>query len=239
MSDKKISEDYFEFMLKKALEEYAEEEGNSLQEQLKNIEEPELSEQYKKSIKKISRQLDKKEKHNYILPTKIKAAAISLIILFSGTALTYNVNANFKSFINKLFTEKNTHINITYNKSDLEYDFSQIPESWEYFYVPEYMPAGYKVEEIKADDNLIYISYIKGEDRIDFEQIKSDTKLSIDNEHSEIKEIDISGDTGFVQKQDLLTILYWNNSDIMFDVSGTVDEDELIKIAESIYIVGR
>ena len=235
MNDKKISEDYFEFMLKRALEDYAEEEGKCLQEQLKNIEEPDLSKKYKNNIRKISRQLNK----NYKLSKKIKAASILLVVLFSGTAVTYNVNADFKSFINKLFTKEDTHINITYNKSNLEYDFSQIPESWEYFYIPEYMPAGYKVEEIKSDDSYIYISYANGEDTIDFEQRKGNVKLSIDTENSEVYEINISGSTGYIQKRKSLTIIYWNNSDIMFDISGNIDDSELIKIAESIYIVGR
>ena len=40
MSKETISEDYFEFMLKKALDEYAEEEGKHIQEQLESIVEP-------------------------------------------------------------------------------------------------------------------------------------------------------------------------------------------------------
>ena len=241
MNQKKISDDYFEFMLKKALEEYSEEEGKCLQEQLENIEELILSEKYKRNIKKLSKQLEKSEKHSYKYKSapKIKVAAIALVALFSGTAITYSVDANFKSFINKIFTEKDTHINIAYNKSDLEYDFSQIPESWEYFYVPEYIPVGYRVEEIEADEDKIHIRYINGEKTIDFNQRKEYKKISIDNENSEVYEIDISDGTGYIQKHKSLTTIYWNNSDVMFDISGNIDDNELIKIAESIYIVGR
>ena len=237
MSKETISEDYFEFMLKKALDEYAEEEGKYFQEQLESIEEPILSEKYKKSIKEIRNQLSKDKKYKYISVPKIKVAAIALIVMFSGIAVTYNIYANYRSFINKLFTKEDTHISITYNKSNLEYDFSQIPESWEYFYIPEYMCAGYKVGDIEANDNLINISYINGENTINFGQRKVSTKLSIDNEHSKIKEIDISGYTGYIQKHESLTIIYWNNDSMMFDISGNVSDDELISIAESIYIV--
>ena len=99
------------------------------------------------------------------------------------------------------------------------------------------MCAGYKVGDIEANDNLINISYINGENTINFGQRKVSTKLSIDNEHSKIKEIDISGYTGYIQKHESLTIIYWNNDSMMFDISGNVSDDELISIAESIYIV--
>ena len=48
MDSRKMSDDYFEFMLKKALDEYAEEEGSRHKEELKDVEEPVLSGKYKK-----------------------------------------------------------------------------------------------------------------------------------------------------------------------------------------------
>ena len=237
MNQEKISEDYFEFMLKKALAEYAEEKGKYLQEENENIKEPDLSKKYNKSIKNIAKNIRKN--HTYNGKSKVKAATVVFAIMFSGAAVTYTVDANFKSFINKLFTQKDTYINITYYKSNLKYDFSKIPESWEYFYIPEYIPEGYNVEEIKADEDYIFISYVKGDSTIDFNQRKGYSKLSIDNEHSELIKTNISGDEALIQKHDALTIIYWDNSDFMFEVSGAIDDEELIKIAESIYSVGR
>ena len=72
MSKETISEDYFEFMLKKALDEYAEEEGKYFQEQLESIEEPILSEKYKKSIKEIRKQLSKDKNINIYQYLKLK-----------------------------------------------------------------------------------------------------------------------------------------------------------------------
>ena len=60
MNQEKISEDYFEFMLKKALAEYAEEKGKCLQEENENIKEPDLSKKYNKSIKSIAKNIRKK-----------------------------------------------------------------------------------------------------------------------------------------------------------------------------------
>ena len=238
MNKDQINPDYFEFILKKALDEYAEEEGKRLQMEQKNIEEINFSKKYNKSIRQIQKCLAKKE--NGIKSKKImKVAVVLFFLLFSGTAVTYHADANFQSFFNQLFTKEETHSNMTYNQSNLAYDFSQIPDDWEYFYIPEYIPSGYRVDEMEIKDTLLCIHYVNGENSIDFEQRTGDSKISMDNEHSEIKEIDISGNTGYLQKHELLTILYWNNHDMTFTLSGLEDEKELIKIAESISIIGR
>ena len=53
--EKKISDDYFDFMLKKALDDYADEEGGRLATESNNLEEPVLSSEYKKNIDKRDR----------------------------------------------------------------------------------------------------------------------------------------------------------------------------------------
>lgn len=239
MDSRKMSDDYFEFMLKKALDEYAEEEGSRLKEELKDVEEPVLSGKYKKSINKIEKDLRENKKYRKTPVTKIKAAVIALVVLFSGSIVTYNANADFKSFINKLFTKTDTHIDITYNKSNLEYDFSEIPESWEYFYIPEYVPDGYRVKEINSTEDWIDIIYARDEKEIDFIQFKGNVTYSIDSERSEMSEVEISGNKGYLQHHEVLTVIYWNNSEMIFNLSGTIEDEELIKVAESIHLIGR
>lgn len=239
--EKKISDDYFDFMLKKALDDYADEEGGRLATESNNLEEPVLSSEYKKNIDKIARKLELSKNKFYmkILNTKFKIAIIFFIVLFSGSILTYNVNADLKSFINKLFTKTDTHIDITYNKSNINYDFSKISESWKYIYIPEYIPNGYRVKEISSTDEWIDIVYYMEEKEIDFTQFKDDVSYSIDNEYSDISEIKILGNIGYLQHHKNLTVIYWNNGDMLFNISGNIGDEELIKIVKSIYLVGR
>ena len=78
--EKKISDDYFDFMLKKALDDYADEEGGRLATESNNLEEPVLSSEYKKNIDKIARKLELSKNKFYmkILNTKFKIAIIFL-----------------------------------------------------------------------------------------------------------------------------------------------------------------
>lgn len=235
--DKKIGEDYFDFMLKRALDEYAQEEGEKYEKELKNLDEPYYSDKYKKEIDKLleDKYYNKKTKFR-----KKQIAAAILILAVSGTSLAYRADADLRWFITRLFTDKDTHIDISQNKTTLNYDFSNIPEKWEYFYVPEYLPAGYKVDDIMATTTDIIIVYKFNDNEIIFTQGNDkESSLSIDTEHSNVHEIKIGGNGGYYLEGKNTNTLVWYLDNQCFQLDGTLEKKELKKIAESLKIVDR
>lgn len=232
-----MSDDYFEFMLKRALDEYAEDEGRFFQEELIEIDEPDFSKDYYKSINKIKRST--KKKHFFSFAVR-KVAVVISIFFFAGTVFVYNIDANVKEFINVIFTNRGNQLDISEDTLSFEYDFSKIPDSWECFYVPNYMPAGYKVNYIEADANCISISFSLQENSIVF--IIDNTKnndLSFDLEHSQYKEIYINDFDGYFLESHKTNMVVWSQDGKEFIVTGNEIEDELIKIAENLKRIDR
>lgn len=238
MHDKdKISQDYFDFMLKRALDEYAEEEGKKYEEGLENIDEPNYSDEYKKAINQL---LVNKYYHKKAKFRSKQIAAAVLILVVSGTTVVYKADADLRWFFIQLFTDRGTHIDISQNKTTINYDFSNIPEEWEYFYVPEYLPAGYKVDEIMATTTDIIIVYKFNDNEIIFTQGNDkESSLSIDTEHSNVHEIKIGGNEGYYLEGKNANTLVWYSDDQCFQLDGVLEKRELKKIAESTKIVDR
>ena len=236
MKDKRcISDDYFEYLLKQALDEIAEEEGAKLQEELEEIEEVEFSIEYYKAIDDITNKRKRRRRFKYI-----KAAIIVFFVFCGGLTFAYNADADVRVFINKLFVNRGTQLDVGDTPLPLEYDFSEIPEIWEEFYVPEYMPAGYRVEQVCGFKKNILIYYTNGEKEIVYEQIVGENmSYSYDLEHTYIEDIKIKKFDGLFIAGEKNNKIIWNQKGHKFMVDGEIEKEELVIIAESLKIINR
>lgn len=236
--DKRISDDYFEFMLKRAAKNISEDEGEKYIDMLDKIEEPALSSNYKNHIDKLLKTNIYKTKSNarYIFKT------VAVFVVGVGIAITtaYNADANFRLFVNKWITVGDGHIDISNNISEQEYDLSEVPDNWEYIYLPQYIPNGYKVISIEPDYFGILIEYSNDKDYIYFYQENNlNASMSIDTDHTDISDIKVGNYDGIYLLSDNRGQIMWDNREYYFSISGEISKEELLKIAESLKIMDR
>ena len=105
-------------------------------------------------------------------------------------------------------------------------------------YMPTYIPEGYRLADLRNYSDVAIVQYIHDEgDTILFEQcIKGQSNLRIDTENAESRKIKIKGNKSeaFIVNKNRMVALVWHDNEMMFTLAGTIDEKELIKIAESL-----
>lgn len=170
---------------------------------------------------------------------KGKIACAAIIILISTTSIGYNVNADLRFFVNQIFNIQETQIDITQSVTNVAYDFSDIPDSWEYFYVPEYLPVGYKVDRIQSTKQSIAIMYSNTVESIVFTQEKLASDISLDIERADWDEVDIGRKQGYLTNEDDYKTLVWMDEQSVYRLESGIKENELIQIAESITVVNK
>lgn len=234
--EKRIYEEHFDSLLKHALEEEAEEEAAEFLKKYDNDEPVEYSESYNKAIEKIFRENRYRKKRSMYA----RVAAVLAVFVISAGLVSYKTDADFMWFISRIFTDGGHHVEISNNKTNLEYDFSGVDESWEKIYVPDYVPAGYKVDEIDSLKDSINIIYKKGQNFISVEQCRDlEMKMDFDIEQVDYSEITINGYLGYCIKYKKDITLRWSNGEYNFTLYGDIDKKELIKMAESLKTVNR
>ncbi len=245
INDDLMNDEYIDKLLEETLTNFALEEGERLMkeaEELEGFDPPEFSDDYKRHINKLmGRNYYKIKKHRR--PAILKFAAVIALCFVVSMPIAYSANADFRLFFKNLFTDFGTHYDVTQTVTDQDYDFSGIPDSWEYFYIPEYVPEGYKVDRIVADKHVIEIAYASDINTISF-FIYNDkvATYSLDKEHLETKEADISNYKGYIVYNDSNVSLIWSDDIYSFklNLSDTrINDNDLIKIAESLKIVSK
>lgn len=107
----------------------------------------------------------------------------------------------------------------------------------EYFY-PEYIAEGYRESAIEVDDQikLIYFENEKG-DRIEFLQTELGGDLQVDTEDGSTEEINVNAWEGLLVRKDEMKTLVWFTDTNTFYLRGSLDEEEMLSMAESIKLL--
>lgn len=166
-------------------------------------------------------------------------AAVFLVILFSVAAVSISSVQGFRAKIYNWFFSENTNyvdINILDEEGSIELD--KVHGSWDYVYVPTYIPSGYSMVETKSSPLSISIIF-KNSDNEELFFIQENyvsKKVVADNEISEFSEMQIGSIKGYYIKNEYGNSLSWHNNDYTFSLSGIIELDEMIKTAENVKI---
>lgn len=114
----------------------------------------------------------------------------------------------------------------------------KVPQTIEDVYVPSYIPEGYTLTEESEDMKLMhYIVYTNEEDQIIFvDQYTLGVSMAVDTEGITTEEINIKGMNGIIYTKKGLTTIIVNDNNYVHLISGYESREEIIKIAESLYI---
>lgn len=178
-----------------------------------------------------SKETKQKVHHQYrgvsrVVQKVIVAVAAFIVIMFTTMMSSEAVRARITAFL----------VSITPQYAEVRLDNIQElePES-QVFYELCYVPDGFILysEENEIGQDL---SYKKGEDQyLMFHVLPEAGAAQLDTENAEeIKYVSINDETALIIIQSEWTTITWSNDNYIFILEGTLNEDEIIKIAESV-----
>ena len=161
-----------------------------------------------------------------------KVAIIFLILFISIATLTVTVDAFRVRLFNTIIKNTEKYLDIEVNE---ESQTNNIEENIGGFYELEYIPNGFELDYVENLGDTKIVNYINNRnEEILFNQSPNGTNFQLDSEDAEIKEVDIMGSEGILLKKEGRVTLFWNNDEYSFYLVSTIDEKELISMAESL-----
>ncbi|MEG2511816.1 MAG: DUF4367 domain-containing protein [Acetivibrio sp.] len=165
---------------------------------------------------------------------KIIAKRIAIFILVSilgfSSVLAINVEAREKFFhwimetFPKFSTLKSQNIS-----DDNFFDLMSVEIN--------YIPKGYELQNVKEGKKVLVNNYLtENNQKLTIRLfISSNEKLShYDTENAEVEEFILKDSQAYIWKTDQLTYLLWYQDGIECHISGSLDKNEMIRIAENI-----
>lgn len=173
----------------------------------------------------------KKFNNHKIISRRRLLILIAVLVLIMGLAIISSEGVK-KQMFNFLQTDNEGYTELNYLNS-LDLKDGQFPE-----FELEYVPKGYIMMESTSNTishQNIYLD--EQENRIIFSVfIAEDYTPSVDNDTFKRKEITINGYQAFLFYDETENNLIWQVGDYVFNILSTIDENEIIKIAEHIRV---
>lgn len=199
-----------------------------------------FSDEFEEKMRKL---IEKQKKfYYYWVNTAGKRAAAIIAALFVGlTAVTFGVKAirepflrfiveTFEKFSSIIFMNDDDNSGQSSISADAEIEFEAVE--------PSYIPEGFVLES-KIDDLLWFqTTYISSNNKIvTYTQMSSnDAIVQADTEDTTYDKLQINGFEAISYSKNGTNTVVFNSDKYVFTVTGSVDMDEIIKIAESIKI---
>lgn len=140
------------------------------------------------------------------------------------------------------------------NVSDISTDFTKSPDTEEgEYYVDEslkeslentdeykysinlgYIPDGFTLTDSSEYNSISCATYYNINKYFNVSKSIVPDTVSIDTENAETEYVDINGITAFMSIKPKQIILIWECNDVLYDISGNIDKETIIKIAENI-----
>ena len=178
-----------------------------------------------------SKETKQKKNHQFrsisrVAQKVIVAIAACIVIMFTTMMTSEAVRARITAFLISI-TPKYAEVGLD-NIQELE---PEKPVLYELGYVPDGFILYSEENEIGQD-----LTYQKGEEQyILFHVLTKAGVAQLDTENAEeIKYVPVNGETGLLIIEKDWTTITWSNDNHIFVLGGTVSEDEIMKIAESI-----
>jgi hypothetical protein len=183
-------------------------------------------------ILKMQRLIRAREKfyYSWFSTTAKKVASIILAVVIGFTATVMSVEGLREKFIN--FIVETFKLGSIVKVVNVEDDFEFVKMS------PRYIPDGFILEkEVYVEGNIFRTKYTSNNDLwINYTQNTSTEALTgINTENVDYTKLSIDGFEGILTIKDGIYNIVFNDGFYTFNVSTNLSEQEVIKIAESIF----
>ena len=190
----------------------------------------ELDEKMKKLISSYKKRNKRKEMWKTGRKIFTKVAVFLFITILGMSILAVSVEAFRMKIFNYVVEVQDKFTSVGLEEND------EVTDDSSHIYMPSYIPEGYKIMDVQSFKYITAIQYVNDTgDTIFFEQCKEGQSiLRIDTENAESNRVIINGIEAFIINKNQMTGLVWHESEMTFTLMGTLNENELIKMAESI-----
>ena len=200
-----------------------------------------FSDEFEEKMRKL---IEKQKKfYYYWVNTAGKRAAAIIAALFVGlTAVTFGVKAirepflrfiveTFEKFSSIIFMNDDDNSGQSSVSADADFEFEAIE--------PQYIPEGFILDS-KNEDIVIYQEMYFNADKTQsinyIQTLTNDTILQVDTENTTYDKITINDCEGIAYSKNGINTVMFNTKTYVFSIYGTINMEEIIKIAESIEI---
>ena len=227
-------EKIFDDVLSEALNDYIEEESAAWEAEMMSIPEPQYSPKYKRFINRLLQ----KSVHpvmNWKKWTCIAAAVLGVCIF-----ITHESTATYREiYKNKVTKETDVSFDIKLKPMYIEYDLSEVPDAWEYVYLPNDIMIGFEVEEMYMEPDIIKVVYSDKEGQTVKYSLYHE---KIDLLNGELEPVDIKGmEYSYVSYENGTSLIMETKREgvsyTMLLESDTIEIDDLIWIANNLKMV--
>lgn len=166
---------------------------------------------------------------------KVRWSRVAIAILIAGIAsfpVLYGSVEAFRVNFDNIIFEIKENINTTFMQTR-----SMAYPTDTNIFIPEYLPKGFSMDTYLEYDNIVYISYIRDSDWIKFNQrTYVGTNYHKASTEDGTSQIVINGMDGQITVLEDEVSILWHSDNMVFSITSNLLEDELVKIAESIYV---
>ena len=236
LSEKAIAEKYEDLLFTKAMALYAAEESEKILSEIEN-EEPADP----KNIEKIYSKTERRENFSTLWKVSKKlitfaamvvfvaVVSLSSVVVASAEAREAVAEAIYHLVLRK--TDRYTEVSIGNSTGFID------PEiyDWEGAYAPTYIPEGFVLLQKQRFGSQYCVDYKREGGYISFLQAGKDVIFQVDTEGADtVEKILIGESEGLLVSEDGNTYLNWSIGNTNFQIYGTCEIEEIIKMAQGI-----
>ncbi len=214
---------------------------DALKEEVNKIDYPkELDEWFDAHLKNYEKIERKNKKMIFIKKLTTRIAVLFIFLGISMTIVTLNVEAFRTNFFNFITDISESFTSVQVEEIDRGQNPTNIHIDWINYYLPEYVPESYQLDNLQVfDENKILYYKNKSGEEIQFSQSPIGNNFQLDTEHANSTEVIINEQKGMIiEKNNVLTLLWFDNINTYYLI-GKINKIEIIKMAESVQLVNK
>lgn len=197
----------------------------------------EMDNMYERSKPKIARLFDlearwtvRKRFIKHTLPRITQVAAAVLLVFFIGiTTAVATVHAVRIRVLEFLINMEDQYAELSLiEKDDITLD---VPNEWKGRVYLSYIPEGFKLSHVGKEGYKVFYEDGKGH-TITFTEYNADFEVNMDVENSEIRHIDIKGETALMATKDGTSLITWANYDRFYLLRVDSSPEDAERIAQ-------
>lgn len=221
--EEKLQEEMFDIMLRYA----AEQAGEEFADEQTECEPVEFSQRHQKEMEKLFKQME--ERRPAFFYVKRIAAVFVILVLLTVTSVM-GVDAWRAKFLNFFTKPSQTNTEVRYGE-----EASKGGKHFDEMVTLNYVPEGMRITEERKGKRDVALLFSKGEEFFKLRVSKTVSVSYIDTEDKEIGKVSVNGVDAYLRTANGEHVIKWTFDEKAYTLSGNLDKETLLKIAENIY----
>lgn len=198
----------------------------------RNIPEPEAAE-FSKEHEAAMRKLFGKERRKLFIKKILKylkrVAVFLMAVIVLSCITVFSVDAWRVKVLNFVIEMSQTHSEINFGEDGLKGDSYKSDEI-----TLGYIPASFKLEKRDVEGSMVSLLFKDEKYYFIFSMSEISGTMGVDTENASVKKIIINDQDALYSSNSNVNILVWHDEKFSYRLSGTLNEKEMIKIAENV-----